>query len=68
MEGSGDYNELSGFRDQSQLPGSNLPGYFVYLSLEFKLVSTLIIVLMASWMFFTIKTTRKLYKPYNMSS
>ncbi|XP_065886668.1 trace amine-associated receptor 8c-like [Dysidea avara] len=72
MEGSGEFSELSGsgidpgVTAPDQLPGSHLPGYFAYLSLGFKLISTLIIVLMAGWVFMTIKTTKKLHKPHNI--
>ena len=46
--------------------GPHLPGYFPYLSLVFKWIATLIILMMAGWVFFTIKTTRKLHKPHNI--
>ena len=70
--GSSDLSEQSGsginpgVTATDQLPGSHLPGYFVYLSLEFKLISILIIVLMAGWMLMTIKTTRQLHKPHKI--
>jgi len=70
IEGSADFGELSGsgpvVTAPDQLPGSQLPGYFAYLSLGFKLISTLIIVPMAGWVFMTIKTTRKLHKSHNI--
>jgi len=46
--------------------GPNLPGYFLYLSLVFRWITTLIILIMAGWVVFTIKTTRKLHKPHNI--
>ena len=46
--------------------GPNLPGYFPYLSLVFKWITTLIILMMAGWVVFTIKATRKLHKPHNI--
>ena len=46
--------------------GPNLPGYFPYLSLVFKWITTLIILMMAGWVVFTIQTTRKLHKPHNI--
>ncbi|XP_065886708.1 rhodopsin, GQ-coupled-like [Dysidea avara] len=46
--------------------GPHLPGYFPYLSLVFRWIATLIILMMAGWVVFTIKTTRKLHKPHNI--
>ena len=36
----------------------SLPGYFIFLSFGFKLIATLIAVLMAGWVFATIKTRK----------
>ena len=44
----------------------HLPAYLAYLSLGFKVISTLIIVLMAGWIIVTIKTTRSLHKSHNI--
>ena len=44
----------------------NLPAYLSYLSLGFKVISTVIIVLMASWVIITIRTTRSLHKIHNI--
>ena len=44
----------------------HLPAYLAYLSLGFMTISTVIIVLMASWIIVTIKTTRSLHKTYNI--
>jgi len=52
--------------DESIWPGSVLPGYLAYLSLLFKLITTLITVLMASWVIATIKTVRNLHKSHNI--
>jgi len=46
--------------------GISLPGYLVYLSLGFKLIATVIVVLMAGWVYATIKTTKSLRKPHNV--
>jgi len=46
--------------------GSQLPGYFPYLSLAFKWVTTLIIILMACWIAYTIKMTTKPHKSQNI--
>ena len=43
-----------------------LPGFLSYLSLGFKVISTMIIVLMASWVIITIRTTRRLHKTHNI--
>ena len=45
---------------------AHLPAYLAYLSLGFKAISTMIIVVMASWIIVTIKTTRKLHKIHNI--
>ena len=72
MEGSSDFREMSGsgtnpeVTTPDELPGHLLPGYLAYVSLGFKLISALIIVPMASWVFMTIKTTRRLHKPHNI--
>ena len=44
----------------------HLPAYLAYLSLGFKAISTVIIVLMAGWVIITIKTTRSLHKIHNI--
>ena len=44
----------------------HLPAYLAYLSLGFKAISTVIIVLMAGWIIVTIKTTRRLHKIHNI--
>jgi len=44
----------------------DLTGYFPYLSIMFKFTATLIILVMAGWVVFTIKTSRKLHKPHNI--
>ena len=44
----------------------HLPAYLAYLSLGFKAISTVIIVLMAGWIIVTIKTTRSLQKIHNI--
>ena len=44
----------------------HLPAYLSYLSLGFKAISTMIIVVMAGWVIVAIKTTRKLHKIHNI--
>ena len=44
----------------------HLPAYLAYLSLGFKAISTMIIVVMAGWIIVTIKTTRRLHKIHNI--
>ena len=44
----------------------HLPAYLSYLSLGFKAISTMIIVVMAGWIIVTIKTTRSLHKIHNI--
>ena len=53
-------------QDDDPGPGFPLPGYFIYLSLEFKWIATLFILLMSGWVLFTIKTTTRLHKPHNI--
>ena len=47
-------------------PDIHLPAYLAYLSLGFKVISTVIIMLMAGWVILTIKTTRRLRKTHNI--
>ena len=47
-------------------PGFLLPRYLIYLSLGFKWIAMLLILLMAGWVLITIKTTRRLRKPHNI--
>ena len=44
----------------------HLPAYLAYLSLGFKTISTVFIVVMAGWIIVTIKTTRSLQKVHNI--
>ena len=44
----------------------HLPAYLSYLSLGFKTISTMIIVVMAGWIIVAIKTTRSLHKIHNI--
>ena len=46
--------------------GPVLPGYVPFLSLTFKLIATASILLLSSWVVYTIKTTRSLHKPHNI--
>jgi len=58
----------SGIREETAIPDhqDDLPAYLICLSLGFKLVVSLITVLMAGWVFATIKTTKSLHKPHNV--
>ena len=44
----------------------HLPVYLAYLSLGFKVISTVIIVLMAGWVIVTIRTRRNLHNIHNI--
>ena len=46
--------------------GPDLPGFVPYLSLVFKLTITTVVLLLSSWVVYTIKTTRHLHKPQNV--
>ena len=59
---SGSYH-VTATTDVHSIP---LPGFLSYLSLGFKVISTVIIVLMASWVIITIRTTRSLHKAHNI--
>ena len=41
-------------------------GYIPYVSLTFMLTTTMAILLLSSWVVYTIKTTRSLHKPHNI--
>ena len=47
--------------------GIHLSTWLAYLSLGFKVISTVIIVLMAGWVLITIKTTKSLQKIHNLT-
>ena len=61
MSASGE--ELRWESDTEQ-QGSFLPEYFTYLSLRFKFVVTLTTILVGELVIATVKTTRRLHKPY----
>ena len=46
--------------------GSVLPGYVPYLSLVYKVITTIANVLLSGWVVYTIITTRRLHKPHNI--
>jgi len=46
-------------------PDLTIVSYLSYLSLGFKLVATLVITLLAGWIFTTIRNTRRLRNPHN---
>ena len=56
-------NNQSNITDQE---GPTIHGPFPYISLMFKLTSTLIIILMASLVCVTIKKTKRLHRPHNI--
>ena len=62
MSGSGMGQETSSTDQKVPV----FPGYVSYPSLVFKLIMTVMIWLMAGWVIFTIKTTRKLHKSHNI--
>ena len=64
MDGS---PEMSSFGSGAiqEMP-STLPGYVTFFSLVFQLIMTLVIFIMAGWVFVTIKTTRSLHKPHSI--
>ena len=65
-EMSGDHSEIDqGINTANDLTFL-LPAYLAYLSLGFKVISTVIIVLMAGWVIITIRTTKSLHKVHNI--
>jgi len=46
--------------------GSALPGFVAYIILFFQLIATTVDLLLAGWVVYTIKTTRRLHKPQNI--
>jgi len=52
--------------DIAGLPDMILPRYFSFLSMGFKLIATMIVVLLAGWVIITVKKTRRLHKPHNI--
>ena len=63
---SGDHSGSSQVTTTTDDHSVYLPAYLSYLSLGFKVISTVIIVLMAGWVIITIKTTRRLHKIHNI--
>ena len=62
--GLGNNEEMA--TSECKFEGFVLPGYFTYLSSVFRLITTAIILLIAGWVFYTIKITRSLHKPHNI--
>ena len=63
---SGDGSESNQVTTTTDDHSVHLPAYLSYLSLGFKVISTVIIVLMAGWVIITIRTTRSLHKSHNI--
>ena len=63
---SGDHSGSNQEATTTDDHADHLPAYLAYLSLGFKVISTVIIVLMAGWIIVTIKTTRSLQKIHNI--
>ena len=64
-EMSGDYFGSNRGTNTTDDPGVHLPVQLAYLIFGFRVISTVIIVLMAGWIFVTIMTTRSLHKIHN---
>ena len=47
-------------------PNAHLPAYLSYLSLCFRIISTVIVVPMAGWIIIAIRATRSLHKAHNI--
>ena len=65
-EMSGDHSGSNRETNTTDDHGVHLPVYLAYLSLGFKVISIVIIMLMAGWVIVTIKTTRRLNTIHNI--
>ena len=65
-EMSGDHSGSNQETDATEDHGVHLPLYLAYLSLGFKVITMVIIVLMAGWVIVAIKTTRSLQTIHNI--
>ena len=65
-EMSGDHSESNQETTTTDDHGIHLPTWLAYFSLGFKVISTVIIVLMAGWVLIAIKTTKSLQKIHNI--
>ena len=63
---SGDYSGSDKETATTDDHNIHLPTWLAYLSLGFKIISTVIIVLMAGWVLITIKITKSLQKIHNI--
>ena len=63
---SGDYSGSNQETTKTDDDTVHFPAYLAYLSVGFKTISTIIIVVMAGWIIVTIKTTRNLQKIHNI--
>ena len=63
---SGDYSGSNQVTTATDDHSVHLPTYLSYLSLGFRVISTVIIILMAGWVIITIRTTRSLHKSHNI--
>jgi len=60
------FQDHSGSYHRTTDESIHLPAYLAYLSLGFKFIFTVIIMLMAGWIIVTIKTTTSLHKTHNI--
>ena len=63
---SGDGSESNQETNTTADHGVHLPAYLAYLSLVFKIILTVIIVLMAGWVIVTIRITKHLHKVHKI--
>ena len=63
---SGDHSGSNQVTSTTDDHGAHLPAYLSYLSLGFKVIATVIVVLLAGWVIITIKITRRLQKIHNI--
>ena len=66
LEMSGDHSGSNQGTNTTDDHSVRLPAYLAYLSLGFKVITTVITVIMAGWVIITIKTTRSLCKTHNI--
>ena len=63
---SGDHSGSNQVTSTTDDHSVHLPAYLAYLSLGFKVIATIIVVLLVGWVIITIKITRRLQKIHNI--
>ena len=59
-------SSFSGFGSNQEMSEEQASRYLPYLSLVFKMLAAMVILLLSGWVVYTIKTTRGLHRPHNI--